>query len=51
MEAMEESVCAAEQSNCVFTAEHLLSRGVKISEQNCHLSLESASFVRQRGSF
>jgi len=29
MEAMEESVCAAEQSNCVFTAEHLLSRGVK----------------------
>lgn len=32
-----------------FTAEHLLSFGVKISEQNCHLSLESSSFVRERG--
>lgn len=41
-------MCAAEQSNSVFTTERLLSLGVKCSEQNCHLSYESTSFLRQR---
>lgn len=52
-QAMEKSVCATEQSNSVFTTEHLLSLGVKFSEQNCHLSYESASFLffKAKGSF
>lgn len=41
-------MCAAEQSNSVFTTERLLSLGVKCSEQNCHLCHESTSFLRQR---